>query len=61
MERVKQELEYLLKTCSIPVKILREGLQTVIVGRPNVGKSKSFKMSLLSEERAIVQNMPEYA
>ncbi|ODA41526.1 tRNA uridine-5-carboxymethylaminomethyl(34) synthesis GTPase MnmE [Desulfosporosinus sp. BG] len=38
-------------------KILREGLLTVIVGRPNVGKS-SLLNSLLHEERAIVTDIP---
>jgi tRNA modification GTPase len=38
-------------------KILREGLQTVIVGRPNAGKS-SLLNALLKEERAIVTDIP---
>jgi tRNA modification GTPase len=38
-------------------KILREGLQTVIVGKPNVGKS-SLLNALLKEDRAIVTNIP---
>lgn len=38
-------------------KILREGLLTVIVGQPNVGKS-SLLNALLHEERAIVTDIP---
>jgi len=38
-------------------KILREGLNTVIVGKPNVGKS-SILNALLMEKRAIVTDVP---
>lgn len=38
-------------------KILREGLSTVIVGKPNVGKS-SILNALLMETRAIVTDIP---
>lgn len=38
-------------------KIIREGLQTVIIGKPNVGKSSLLNW-LLEEERAIVTDIP---
>lgn len=53
---VKKEIERLLST-SEQGKILREGLSTVIVGRPNVGKS-SLLNSLVHENKAIVTEVP---
>ncbi|WP_409290883.1 tRNA uridine-5-carboxymethylaminomethyl(34) synthesis GTPase MnmE [Peribacillus sp. SCS-37] len=53
---VKIELERLLRT-SEQGKILREGLSTVIIGRPNVGKS-SLLNSLVHENKAIVTDIP---
>ncbi|WP_026584415.1 tRNA uridine-5-carboxymethylaminomethyl(34) synthesis GTPase MnmE [Bacillus sp. J33] len=53
---VKREIEKLLQT-SQQGKILREGLSTVIVGRPNVGKS-SLLNSLVHENKAIVTDIP---
>lgn len=38
-------------------KILREGLNTVIIGKPNVGKSSLLNL-LLDEKRAIVTDIP---
>lgn len=38
-------------------KILREGINTAIIGRPNVGKS-SLMNTLVQEERAIVTDVP---
>ncbi|PLR94032.1 tRNA uridine-5-carboxymethylaminomethyl(34) synthesis GTPase MnmE [Bacillus sp. T33-2] len=53
---VRNEIEKLLQT-SQQGKILREGLSTVIVGRPNVGKS-SLLNSLVHENKAIVTDIP---
>ncbi|MDA7025001.1 tRNA uridine-5-carboxymethylaminomethyl(34) synthesis GTPase MnmE [Bacillus sp. CLL-7-23] len=53
---VKKEIEALLAT-SEQGKILREGISTVIIGRPNVGKS-SLLNSLVHETKAIVTDIP---
>ncbi|MCJ8007386.1 tRNA uridine-5-carboxymethylaminomethyl(34) synthesis GTPase MnmE [Lederbergia wuyishanensis] len=53
---IKGELEKLLQTAQ-QGKILREGLSTVIIGRPNVGKS-SLLNSLVQENKAIVTDIP---
>ena len=53
---VKREIEKLLQTAG-QGKILREGISTVIIGRPNVGKS-SLLNSLVHENKAIVTDIP---
>lgn len=55
-EFVKAEIDKLLHTAA-QGKILREGLSTVIIGRPNVGKS-SLLNSLVHENKAIVTDIP---
>jgi len=53
---VRDELKNLLQTAE-QGKILREGISTVIVGRPNVGKS-SLLNSFVQENKAIVTDIP---
>ncbi len=62
-EKATYELEEMLKYLNKLLvtaeegKILREGLKTVIVGKPNVGKS-SLLNALLNGTRAIVTDIP---
>jgi len=53
---VKKEVNRLLQTAD-QGKILREGLSTAIIGRPNVGKS-SLLNTLVHESKAIVTDIP---
>ena len=54
--KIISEIEEMIRS-SETGKILREGLNTVIVGKPNVGKS-SLLNALLEENRAIVTDVP---
>jgi tRNA modification GTPase len=56
IEKGITEITKLLETAD-KGRILREGIRTAIVGRPNVGKS-SLLNALLQEQRAIVTNIP---
>ena len=53
---IKNRISEILKTFHTG-RILREGLMTTIIGKPNVGKS-SLLNALLREERAIVTDIP---
>jgi len=55
-EKTIEDLEQLIRTAQTG-KIYREGVQVVIAGRPNVGKS-SLLNALLKETRVIVTSVP---
>lgn len=53
---LREDLQKMLATAQTG-RILREGLMTAIIGKPNVGKS-SLLNALLREQRAIVTDIP---
>jgi len=55
-KKVHDDIEELLKVAK-QGKIMREGLATAIIGRPNVGKS-SLMNTLVQENKAIVTEVP---
>ncbi len=55
VKRISGDLKKLLDTCDNG-RILKEGIQTVIVGKPNAGKSSLMNL-LVGEERAIVTDI----
>ena len=62
-ENIKKEVDYIensLKSIlknSVDGEIIKAGIKTAIIGRPNVGKS-SILNSLLDDDKAIVTNIP---
>ncbi|MDP2945570.1 MAG: tRNA uridine-5-carboxymethylaminomethyl(34) synthesis GTPase MnmE [Atribacterota bacterium] len=62
-EKVEESINYILKEINFLIetldygKILKEGINTLIIGKVNVGKSSLFN-TLLRENRAIVTHLP---
>ncbi len=56
LQKVRYEIANLIKTAD-EGKVFREGIKTVITGKPNVGKS-SLLNRLLDENRALVTDIP---
>jgi tRNA modification GTPase len=55
VDELLKEIQSLLATCD-DGRIIKEGIQTVILGKPNAGKSSLLNV-LLGEERAIVTDI----
>lgn len=55
IEKIKEKINYLLKGAQNG-KLIRNGINVVLVGKPNVGKS-SILNSLIDEEKAIVTDI----
>jgi len=57
IKKVEEQAREMIRGSNIG-RIYREGLQTVLLGKPNVGKSTMLNL-LLDEERALVTEIPE--
>ncbi|MBP3461678.1 MAG: tRNA uridine-5-carboxymethylaminomethyl(34) synthesis GTPase MnmE [Bacilli bacterium] len=55
LEEIKEEMKDIIKN-SEEGKLIKEGINTAIIGRPNVGKSSLLNL-LLEEEKAIVTDI----